>query len=226
MAGWIILGVILALLAAALLTPAAVRLTYDQGELAVRVGWGPVGRTLLPAPEKQANKKPSKPKKTDKHAKKRTKSAENIAEQKKKKLTREQLLYSLETLPPILGRALRRTGRRVRIQPLRLHLLVAGSDPADTAMLYGRLQAAQAALLPALHRLVRIREQDIQLFLDFQREELDCIAEIGVSIRLGDALAVALRSGGELLRWLVGFRRLAAPEHTTNTPPTPAEKEQ
>ncbi len=221
MAGWIILGVILALLAAVLLTPAAVRLSYEQGELAVRVSWGPVHRTLLPAPEGAKPKRTKKDLKTEK----KNKTAANTAEKGRRKLTREQLLYSLETLPPILGRALRRTGRRIRIRPLKLHLLVAGADPADTAVLYGRVQAAQAALLPALHRLVRIREQDIQLFLDFQMEELDCIADVGVSIRLGDALAVALRSGGELLRWLIGFRQLAAPEPATNTPPTPAEKE-
>lgn len=220
MAGWIILGVLLALLAAVLLIPAALRATYEQGVLTVRVRWGPVRRTLWPAPEKPA----PRGKKRSSRAKKK---AENAKKTEKRKLTREQLLYALETLPPILGRALKRTGRRVRIAPLKLHLLVAGEDPADTALLYGRIQAALAAGLPVLHRLVRIREQDIQLFLDFQTEQLDCIADVGVSIRLFDALAIALRTGGELARWLAGSRELAAQPtaEVRKTPPSPAEKE-
>ena len=33
----------------------------------------------------------------------------------KAKISREQILYALEKLPPILGRALRRTGRSIQI---------------------------------------------------------------------------------------------------------------
>lgn len=222
MTGWIILGAVVILVAAALLLPLAVRLTCDRGALAVRVRLGPVERTLWPRPPKQ-EQQPSKPKKQKKSAK----SGEPAAGGEKKRPTRQQLLYALDTLPPILGRALRRTGRRIRVEPLKLHLLLAGPDPADTALLYGRLEAALAAGLPVLHRLVRIREQDIRLFLDFQEEHMDCIADVGVSLRVGDALAVVLCAALSLLKWLIGFRRLAAqpPTDQTNTPPTPAEKE-
>lgn len=225
MTGWIVLGAVVLLLAAALLLPLAVRLTYDRGALVVGVRLGPVERTLWPRPNKQEKqeKQPSKPK----QSKKTAKSGKSAAGGEKKRPTRQQLLYALDTLPPILGRALKRTGRRVRVEPLKLHLLVAGPDPADTALLYGRLEAALAAGLPVLHRLVRIREQDIRLFLDFQEERMDCIADVGVSLRVGDALAVVLCAALSLLKWLIGFRKLAAqpPTNQTNTPPTPAEKE-
>lgn len=222
MTGWIVLGAVVLLLAAALVLPLAVRLTYDRGALTVGVRLGPVERTLWPRPEKQ-EKQSAKPKKSKKTAQ----SGKTAVGGEKKRPTRQQLLYTLDTLPPILGRALKRTGRRVRVEPLKLHLLVAGPDPADTALLYGRLEAALAAGLPVLHRLVRIREQDIRLFLDFQEERMDCIADVGVSLRVGDALAVVLCAALSLIKWLIGFRRLAAqpPTNQTNTPPTPAEKE-
>ena len=127
------------------------------------------------------------------------------------KINREQILYSLETLPPILGRALKRTGRRLRLTPLKVHLLVAGPDPADTALLYGRLEAALGAALPALHRLVRIKDQDVRLFLDFQREQMDLIADVGLSLRPWDLVSVGLRAGGSLLKWYLRFRKLASP---------------
>ena len=40
---------------------------------------------------------------------------------------------------------LRRTGRSIRLEPLKIHLLVAGPDPAGTAELYGKLEAALGA---------------------------------------------------------------------------------
>ena len=84
-------------------------------------------------------KKPSKKKeKTDKPAK------------KKAGINREQILYALEKLPPILGRALQRTGRSIRVRPLKVYVLVAGRDPADTALLYGQLEAALHGALPLL----------------------------------------------------------------------------
>ena len=141
MVGIIILCVIGALLCVLLFTPIHVRASYDQGEVSARVRFGPVALPLYAreASEPKA-RKPKKEKPPEGTA------AEGAKNQKKgMKVNREQLLYTLEKLPPVLGRALRRTGRRIRIRPLKLHVLVAGSDPADTAALYGRLEAALAA---------------------------------------------------------------------------------
>ena len=80
-------------------------------------------------------------------------------------------------------RLLGRTGRGVRVEPLKVHLLIACADPADTAQLYGRLCAALSAGLPLLERAVRIKDQDIRLFPDFMGDRMDCIADVGVSLR-------------------------------------------
>ena len=202
--------VIIFILALILLIPARVCVSYDRGVLTASVRYGPLSIALYPRPEKKADdavlqkeKVPSEPVPTGE-------SAPAVQKEKKKfSINADQILYSLEKLPPILGRALKRVGRRIRIEPLKIHLLVAGTDPADTARLYGKLQASLAGGLPILHRMVRIREQDIQLFLDFQEEKPDFIAEVGISIRLWDVLVIALRAGFSLLGWFLGFRRLA-----------------
>lgn len=204
--GIVILCVVVLILAVILLTPAQARVSYDRGDLAVWASYGPVKLQILPPKEKPPKKKPKKKKPESKKKPKKAK------EKKKFSINKEQILYSLEKLPPILGRALRRTGRRIRICPLKVHLLVASADPADTALLYGRLEAALAAGLPALHKLVHVKDEDIQLFLDFAENRMDCIAEVGISIRPWDVLSIAVRAGASLVKWLFGFKKLASPE--------------
>ena len=208
MIGRIILGVLLLVFTAVLLTPVQVRAVYEKGGLTVRVRYSLIKLQLFPLEKKEPKpekKKKSKPEKEKPEKKKKPKA----------KINRQQILYTLEKLPPVLGKALRRVGRRVIFSPLKASLLVAGTDPADTAQLYGQLAAALASGLPVLQKVVRIREQDIRLYLDFAGEQMDCAADVGVSIRPWDALVIAVCAGASLVRWLLGFRKLASP------PPVP-----
>lgn len=220
-----ILGVILFLLAVALLIPARLSASYEDGAFTASVRYGPLRIPLYPRPEKSAKDVPLQ--KEAAPVEGVVTPAAGQAAKKKFSVNADQILYSLETLPPILGRALKRVGKRIRIEPLKIHLLVAGTDPADTARLYGKLQAALAGGLPVLHRMVRIREQDIRLFLDFQEEELDCIADVGISLRPWDVLVIGLCAGASAFKWFLGFRKLAdeppevdpAADITKNTAP-------
>ena len=202
MIGRIILTVLVLLLGIVLFTPAGVRLSYESGALRVAVRFGSVRVDVYPPKKKQPEKEP-------KAKKEKVKAAEPAAEKTKTPVNREQIFYSLEVLPPILGKALRRVGKSLRFDPLKIYLLVAGRDPADTAVLYGRLEAVLAAGLPVFHRLSHIKNQDIRLFLDFSREEMDCIADVGVSLRLWDVLVMLVCAGFGALRWYKGFRKLA-----------------
>lgn len=217
--GRIILGVFLALLvllAVLLSVSFRVQASYDRGDAALWIQYGPLRLRLYPPkPAKETKKK------RERKSAKEEKSKESQGETPKKKLsiTMEQILYTLETLPPVLGRALGRVRRGIRVKPLRIHLLIAGDDPAGTVLLYGRAQAALATGMPAVRRAVHIREEDIRLFLDFQRTRPDCAADVGISIRGWTGARIALCAGGSLVKWFLGFRRLAPP-------PKAAEEEQ
>lgn len=208
--GRILLWIALALLALVLLLlflPIRLRVSWDQGDAGVNARFGPVQLPIYPPKESEQPKEEKK-----KKARKKKGTEPQVAGEKGKKrfsINRDQLVYTLETLPPILGRALRRVGQRVRIAPLKVYVLVAGADPADTAVLYGRLTAALEAGLPLLHRAIHIREQDIRLFPDFQEEEMDLIADVGISIRLWDLLVIGLCAGGGLIRWFIQLRKLS-----------------
>lgn len=222
MIGLVIVGVLLLLLVILLLIPARVRVSYENGAFTACARYGSFRIPLYPRPEKKAPEVPLQKEAARLESGAATAQAEQTGK-KKLALNAEQIFYLLERLPPILGRALKRVGKRIRIEPLKIHLLVAGSDPADTARLYGNIQAALASGLPVLHRMVRIREQDIQLFLDFQEEELDCIADVGISMRPLDALVIGLCAGASALKCYMGFKKLAdvsvAADATNKTTP-------
>ena len=126
----------------------------------------------------------------------------------------------MEQAPPILGRALRRVSRRVRIRPLKVHVLLSAADPADTGLLYGKVEAALAAGLPVLHRYLHIRDQDIRIYPDFEGQGMDWRLDVGVSLRLWDLLVVALCAGASALRLLIHVKRMAGGE----TAEAPTEK--
>ncbi|MDE7260941.1 MAG: hypothetical protein K2N78_02600 [Oscillospiraceae bacterium] len=207
MVGKIILGVIAGLLLLIVLIlqiPLRLRFAYDQGDMSLAVRFGPVKLQLLPRPEKEKPKKKKKPKKEKAEKEKKPKKP-------KAKINREQILYALEKLPPILGRALKRTGKSIRIEPLKAYVLVAGYDPADTAQLYGRLEAALSVGLPLLEQAIRIKDEDVRLYWDFTERQMDCIADVGIALRPWSLVTVGVRALASLIKWYFGFRKLASP---------------
>lgn len=205
MIGKIVLGVLLTLLALLLVLlqiPVSVRFSYQDGAPEAALRYGPMRLSLFPGKKEPVGDRPEEKKKPEKEPKPKKKG---------RRINREQILYALETLPPILGRALRRTGRSIRIRPLKIYVLVAGYDPADTALLYGRLEAALHGGLPLLRQAVRISEEDVRLYLDFTKRQMDVIADVGVSLRPGSLAWVGLRAAASLVKWFLGFRKLASP---------------
>lgn len=205
MIGKIVLGVLLTLLALLLVLlqiPVSIRFSYQDGAPEAALRYGPMRLSLFPGKKEPVGDRPEEKKKPEKKPKPKKKG---------RRINREQILYALETLPPILGRALRRTGRSIRIRPLKIYVLVAGYDPADTALLYGRLEAALHGGLPLLRQAVRISEEDVRLYLDFTKRQMDVIADVGVSLRPGSLAWVGLRAAASLVKWFLGFRKLASP---------------
>lgn len=203
MTGIVILCVILLLLGLILFTPILVRVMREEEGLLVRLHVGPVKLQVYPPKEEaqqplEEEDKPQEKKIKEKPAKQR------------KPLTKEQILYLVEKLPPILGRALRRVSRRVRIGPLKVYVLLSEEDPADTALLYGKVEAALMAALPVLHRHLQIRDQDIRIYPDFQGSGMDYRLDVGIAIRLWDMLVIGLCAGASGLKTLIGMKRLGA----------------
>lgn len=176
------------------------------GALRVRLCIGPVRRTVLPK-----RKKPPK-------SEKKTAAEKKPAMAKKHRLpkpTHSELRALVETALGALGRTLRRTCKRTRIDPLELCVRFAGSDPADVAQTYGYACAALWTFMPRLEELFYIPRPSILLDMDFQAEKTTVEGTVGVTLRVCDLFAILFTIAPPLAKWFLRYRRA----HRNDTAP-------
>lgn len=188
--GWWITFAILFLLA---ICPLGVSVHYNADGAVVRLILGPVKLTVVPA-----KKKPPKEKKEKKKPKKKPQKAESArqvgapeppAEPKLEK--KEQGGSILDFLPLVktLFDFLGDFRRKLRIDNLQLKLIMAGGDPYNLAMNYGKAWAAVGNLLPKLEQWFVIKKRDIEVECDFVDTQTRVIAHMDLTITLGRLLA-------------------------------------
>ena len=201
MAALWILGILLALILLLLLLRVGVHVRFGDA-LCVTAMAGPVRLQLVPKPEK---KKPEKPKK-EKPVKEKP---EKPAEEKRKKLdlTPGDIRSALPALWESLKRGLRKTRKRLRIDPMRLSVCFGGDDPAQTAETYGWANAVMWTVMPELEKLTNMPDPRVHLETDFTAAETRISGEVGLSFRIGDLLAIGFAFAGPALRWYKGFRK-------------------
>ena len=88
-----------------------------------------------------------------------------------------------------------------------LRLILAGDDPCDLAVNYGRAWAAVGNLMPQLERLFVIKKRDIQVECDFTAEEISVIAHVDITITLGRLLTLAVVYGIRVLFEFLSMKR-------------------
>ena len=161
----IILGILLLLILLIFFVPYGVDAGYEEGVLFLRVKAGPFRFTLYPKKppserkkkkqrEKQdaagSEKKADETKKKKKKEKKKGEPADTAEQGVDETITvREKTKWDLDTIAALAKmalNALRRFFRAFRVDFLKLHLTVAGSDPYDTALRYGAVCAAAEML--------------------------------------------------------------------------------
>ena len=108
----------------------------------------------------------------------------------------EKLKSILHLIVPFLG-DLR---RKIRITRLQGYLLLAGGDPCDLAVNYGRAWAALGNLQALLNRAFVIKKQDLQVGCDFAGDNTLFYGRADITITLGRLLSLVLRYGWKLLK--------------------------
>ena len=81
-----------------------------------------------------------------------------------------------------------------------LKLILAGGDPCDLAVNYGRAWAAVGNLMPQLERLFVIKKRDVEVECDFTASKILVIARLDLTITLGRLLGLAIVYGIRALR--------------------------
>lgn len=110
------------------------------------------------------------------------------------------LEYAKALLPVGLDAA-KRMWRGLRVDTLELELTAGGSDPADTAMLYGQANAALGALWVPLTKAFHVKDGSARVKLDFDAPGMTVYGTAELSIKIGTVVWISLRAG---LRALFG----------------------
>lgn len=194
--GWLFaLGIVLLLA----VLPLGVRLRYNSEGMVLKIIAGPVKITLLPRPTK---KKKEKKKKEKKSAVAPAAEEENLPKPPqppkapREKKPKGEKGGSLLDFLPLVKTALDFLGdfrRKLRLDNLYLRLILAGDDPCNLAVNYGRAWAAVGNLLPQLEKWFVIKKRDIEVECDFETSETLVIAHLDLTITLGSLLAAVLK---------------------------------
>lgn len=204
--GWGIFFVCLLVLA---WIPLGIRGSYDQTGFTVRVIAGPVKITLFPR-----KKRKKKLKTTDSSEKTTEETTKSPSEKKRPKTEKDepgmQSCGSLERFVPWIRLGLDFLGalrRKIRLDNLYLHVVLAGDDPCDLAVNYGRAWAAVGDLLPKLERIFVIRKRDIQVDCDFAAEKITVAARGDMTMTLGRTLCLGTIYGIRALKIFLTMKR-------------------
>lgn len=208
-----ILGVLAAVIILLCLTRVGVHAVFRGNEAVIRVKVGLFHFRVYPPQEKKPKANKPKREKKQKPPKEKPKG-----EKKKPKIGLGDIKDAVRTLWPPLKRALGRTRRGIRVDPLELSVTVGGGeDPAAAAELYGYLHAGVWTGMPVLERLLVIPAPHIHIGIDFDHAKTEAFGEAGISIRIGTLLGVGLGVGIPALKWFLRFQKKqkqqsAAPE--------------
>jgi len=201
--GWAVLGFIGFLLILLLVIPIGVHACYVGGDFSLAAKISAFEIKLLPKNEKKkktnAEPKPKPEKKADKK--------EEQAKVKK------SFPFNPEETLELLKKAIKGLGKfgKLTVHKFMLHYLAAGSDPYNTAMSYGYVNAALSALAPVCRQNLRIKDDvDVWTDVDFTKEKTFIEAELSISLRLIQLLHVGLVIAFGALHVLIRNRRRLA----------------
>lgn len=184
----------------------SVRAAYCQTALLV-VGIGPFKLKLVGGEKREAGeetpqaKRPTKQKKKAKKPKKEKKASKKAAKKPAEKPPLTQVIGSFRDL--LIG-LLRNFTRQLKLEELRLRVLIASDDAAMTAVEYGAVCALVEPVYQAASLARRAKKDcvNVSVECDFLADKPEVDAEFCLSVRIGLLVAVAMRSTRPLIKAL------------------------
>lgn len=204
--GWLITLGILVLLA---VLPLGVRVRYDEDGFRLDVKAGLLKIPILPAKKKPAGKaKKKKPVKETKAASSTPPAtgSKSAAQPEEKPKKGGSVLDFLPLVRVVLN-LLNDFRRKLRVERLELKIVLAGGDPANLAINYGRTWAAVGNLMPQLERILVIKKRDINIECDFTAPETLITARVDVTITLGRLLGLLAVYGFRGIKEFLNIRK-------------------
>ena len=185
---WVFFLVLLGLLVCSIaLLPVGIFACYNTDGPAVSLIAGPLRFRLYPRNKDGKSEE-----------KKRKKPAEKF--ESHEKLKKGGKYSEFKPILQLVLKFLSKFRRMLRINDLRFKLVLAGGDPCDLSINYGRAWAAVGNLMPHLERMFKIKNRDIQVECDYMSEETLVSASINMTVSLANLLRIASKYGIKFLR--------------------------
>ena len=191
MTGWLIALGILVLLA---VLPVGVCLIDNEDGLILSLLLGAIKIKLFP--KASTEKKKEKPKKKKKQKQKNTAT-------KDKKKNKKKSGGKLTDFLPLVDIGLQFLGsfrRKLRVNRLEILYVMAGVDPCDLALNYGKAWTAVGNLMPLLERIFVIKKRNIQVQCDFTADSAKISARLDMTITVGRVVGIAVKYGIKAIR--------------------------
>jgi len=202
----IVIGIIILLFTAIMMISVGADFSYISGELSVSLLVCGVKLKIFP-----------REKKDKKETKQKTPKKEKPEKQKKSKPKKESsgipLNMNLDELLLLVKKALHGLGKitKIVVDRFYLHIIVGGTDPYNTAILFGKLNGALASLGPICSEKFFVNEADIYTDIDFISGKHTIDIGFAITIRIGQvfsmlnsiivgAIAVVLRNRFRVIR--------------------------
>lgn len=191
--------------------PVGASVQYDASGAQAKLIVGPVKILLYPRPKKE-KKKDGKEEKPQKKKKKKEEDPDGPPKgaPKNPRPKEEQKGGSWKDFLPLVEVAkdmLVGLKNRLRVNYLQLRLIMAGDDPCDLAINYGRAQAAGAAVLAQLDRFLVIKKQDVDIQCDFTADEMKVIARLDLTITIGRIISLVAVYGIRALKTYMQIKK-------------------
>ena len=196
--GWIITFVILFLLA---ILPLGASLVYDEDGAVLRIIAGLIRIKVFPT-KKPDPDKPPKPQKPKKEKAKPQKKAATAAQTKKGGSISDFYPFVTMALDFLLD-----FRNALRFDRVELKLILAGGDPADLAINYGKAWAALGNLWPRLETWFVIKKRNVEVECDFEGSSTTILARVDLTITLGRVIALLVRYGIRGIKEFLNFRK-------------------
>lgn len=177
--------------------PVGVFFRYDSEGWASRLCLGPIRLKFPAGNEKKQDDKDD----TQTPAEKKDRKASSGSHKPEKKSG-----GSLTDFLPLVQVALDFLGdsiHHLRIRNLQVKLVLAGDDPCDLAVNYGRAWAAVGNIMPVLENHLHTCKREVDVQCDFSAEETTISASATVTVTVGRGLYLVIRYGWRGLRqWM------------------------
>lgn len=185
--GWLIA---LAVLLVLLFLPFGFCAIYRQSNAGIWLLVGPLKFRVFPGNKKGKNTKQQVANKTDNNP------------------SKGGSLWDFQPVVRTIIQFLEEFRKKMRVKNLELHLVLAGDDPSDLAVNYGRAWAAVGNFVPQLERFLVIKKRNIQVECDFYAEETLIFARVDATITLIRALQLLSMHGTKIIKQLMDLKKL------------------